>query len=320
MEKQGVSFMRDESALGVDEVFDDFVLPFQLDSCPVRGRLVRLGPTLDMIVQQHAYPHAIAHLLGQGVVVASALANSLKYDGVFTFQVKSDGVVRVLIADVTNAGGVRAYAQYKREDLEALNGAKEILGKGHLAFTVDNKLNADRYQGVVELTGTDLATAVQHYFLQSEQIPTALVVAVRCDDLGRWRGGCLMVQKMPLEGGIITQSLQDTSKEDDWHRIMLLMNTCTEAELCDAGLTADRLLYRLFHEEGVRVHGAHMLRHQCRCSKERVDHMLRSLPKDEIEALAVDGHVRVTCEFCNKTYAYSQQERHNLYTVDAVKA
>ncbi|MDX2027729.1 MAG: Hsp33 family molecular chaperone HslO [Alphaproteobacteria bacterium] len=292
---------------------DDLVQPFQLESNALRGRLVRLGPALDLILHQHAYPAPVAALLAEAVVIAATLGTSLKYDGVFTFQAKGDGAVRLLVVDVTSEGGIRAYAQTQEGyNFENAVPDTKLLGKGYLAFTVDQKLKDDRYQGIVTLEGGTLAEAVQHYFRQSEQLPTGLIAAVQQDAQRRWRGGCLMLQQMPKEGGIAPD--KDTSREDDWLHAMTLMGTCTAEELTDRNLTPHDLLYRLFHEDGVRVYEPHGFRHQCRCSEARVTDMLRALPRTEIEALATDGLVTVTCEFCNKSYKFDEGERDKLYT------
>jgi molecular chaperone Hsp33 len=299
------------------ELTDDLILPFQLESTLFRGRLVRLGPALDLILRQHAYPEPVATLLGEAVTVASALAASLKYDGVFTLQAKGDGAVRMLVADVTNDGGVRAYAQYDAEKLAAVADASggALLGKGYLAFTCTLAETDDRYQGIVELSGNGIAEAVQHYFRQSEQVPTGLVAAVVRDGAGAWRGGCLLLQQMPREGGLAAPTLDVESNSpaaEDWTRTMMVMGTCKPEELTDPALEPTALLYRLFHEEGVRVYDAHALRHQCRCSRERVAAMLASLPSAEVESLAVNGTVSVTCEFCNSSYSFDEAARRGV--------
>lgn len=298
---------------------EDLVQPFQLESGSFRGRLVRLGPALDIILHQHAYPDQVGKLLAESMVIAAALATSLKYKGVFTLQAKGDGPVRLLVADVTSDGGIRGYAQFSAEELQknaSLSNTK-LIGKGYLAFTVDQQSSDDRYQGLVEMQGGTLAEAVQHYFRQSEQLPTGIISAVSRDEHSRWRGGCLMLQQMPRDGGTagsrgVVHEV-DTSTEDDWYRCMMLMGTCTPTELTDASLDANALLYRLFHEEGVRVFDPHLFRHQCRCSETRVKGMLKSLPRDEIEKLAIDGIVDVTCEFCNKSYKFNAKQRQELY-------
>lgn len=329
----------------------DLVQPFQLESSSLRGRLVRLGPALDIILHQHAYPDIVGGLLAEAVVMAAALGTALKHEGVFTLQAKGDGPVRLLVADVTSDGGIRAYAQFSPDALPEKSGAGNLLGKGYLAFTytlaraADENLKDERYQGIVELEGKSLAEAVQHYFRQSEQLPTGIMAAVERDSHGRWHAGCLMLQKMPrsyvtspetaskdyeaksffrpkesevtYRGGATFES--NTSVEDDWYRAMMLMGTCTPEELTDPMLEPNELLYRLFHEEGVRVFDPDVFRHQCRCSDARVKGMLRSLPRTEVEDLAVKGVVEVTCEFCNKTYTFNAQQREILFKEDATE-
>lgn len=293
-----------------NELREDLIQPFHLESSSLRGRFVRMGSTLDVILQQHDYPLPVAALLAEAMILAAALSASLKYDGVFTLQAKGDGAVRLLVADVSSSGGVRAYAQFDQDKLKGVDGIA-LLGKGYLAFTVDQKLKDERYQGIVELIGNSLSEAVQYYFRQSEQLDTALTVAVRRTEAGNWQAGCLMLQAVARQGGLTV--VGDTSGDDDWQRAMMLMATCTEAELTDPNLTPDALLYRLFHEEGVRVFDPRLLRHQCRCSETRVRDMLRSLPRAEVEELAVDGVVSVTCEFCNRSYGFDRLQRDDLY-------
>jgi molecular chaperone Hsp33 len=290
---------------------DDIVQSFQLESSPLRGRSVRLGVALDVILHQHAYPDAVGTLLAQAIVIATALASSLQYDGVFTLQAKGDGAVRLLVADVASDGGLRGYAQFDQEKLDALPADTRLFGKGFLAFTCTPKGQDERYQGIVALEGGTLAEAVQHYFRQSEQIPTGILAAAARDAQGHWRGGCLLLQRMPREGGINVELA--TPETESWTRAMMLMGTCTAAELTDATLEPNTLLFRLFHEEGVRVYDPLALRHQCRCSPTRVENMLRSLPRAEIEALAVGGLVTVNCEFCNKTYPFDEKAIDLLY-------
>jgi len=294
---------------------DNLVQPFQLESSHLRGRLGRLGSVLDIILHQHAYPDVVGGLLAEAIVIATVLASSLKYEGVFTLQAKGDGAVSLLVADVTHEGGVRAYAQFDKDKLGDAPPDTRLLGKGYLAFTCSLAQQEDRYQGIVALEGGTLAEAVQHYFRQSEQLPTGITVSAHRDAQGRWRAGCLLLQRMPREGGINVESA--TPEAEDWTRAMIVMGTCTPHELTDATLSPETLLFRLFHEEGVRVYESQHFRHQCRCSQTRVEGMLRSLPRAEIEDLAIEGSVTVTCEFCNKNYIFSDKDRDKLYAPEA---
>ena len=288
---------------------EDALLPFQLEGSGLRGRLVRLGPSVNTMMEQHAYPAPVAKLLAELTALVGALGTAMKFDGVFTIQTKTDGAVRMMVADVTSDGALRAYAQFDEEAVAARSAASEaLLGRGHLVLTVDQKLGEERYQGVVQIDSDNLAEAFQLYFRQSEQIPTGLSVAARQDEAGVWHAGCLMIQRMPRGGG--HENLPtDTSIEDDWLRAMALMQTCTAAELTDPALPLDTLLYRLFHEEGVCAFDRQSLRHQCRCSREKIAGVLAPMPPKEIAAMVQeDGLITVTCQFCSKEYKFEKGE------------
>lgn len=292
---------------------DDIVQPFQIDPFRLRGRLVRLGPALDRVLTQHDYPVPVATLLGEAIALAITLSGALKYEGVFTLQTKGDGPIRLLVADVTTAGAVRGYAQFDATKLAQLgpdvgSSVPRLLGAGYLALTVDQGEHTERYQGIVALEGATLAECVHHYFRQSEQVEAGIKVAVaqRRDPDGqlRWRGGTLMIERLPKDGGADTAR---EAEDEGWRRAMVLMATGTSEELLDPDLTPEALLFRLFHEDGVRVYRPHALTAQCRCSRERVERMLTALPPRDLVDLAVDGKLVVTCEFCNATYSFNEE-------------
>ncbi len=298
---------------------DDLVQPFQIDASGLRGRLVRLGPLLDKILTRHAYPEPVAGLLGEEIALAAALAGALKYDGVFTLQTKGDGPVHLLVADVTSAGAVRGYAQFDAAKLakavaqgEVAGSVPRLLGAGHLAFTDDQGEHTDRYQGIVELQGASLADCAHHYFRQSEQVEAGLKVAVArvadAEGVTRWRGGSLMVQRLPDEG----DAARREAAEDGWRRAVILMSSSTSAELVDAALAPEALLFRLFHEDGVRVYRPQDLAARCRCSRERVERVLRMLPVDELAEMKVAGRITVTCQFCSADYGFDDDDIHAL--------
>jgi molecular chaperone Hsp33 len=295
---------------------DDLVQPFQIDSFELRGRLVRLGPLVDQILTRHDYPEPVAELLGEAIALAVALARALKYEGVFTLQTKGDGPVRLMVADVTTAGAVRGYAQLDRARLEQVAAAgpaaaqgtvPRLLGAGYLALTVDQGEHTERYQGIVELQGASLAECVHHYFRQSEQVEAGLKVAVTrvADAAGvpRWRAGCLMIERLPPE-----DRLARDDADEGWRRAVILMSSARAKELVDPALSPEALLYRLFHEEGVRAYKKRRLTAQCRCSRGRVETMLRALDKDDVRDMTVDGQILVTCEFCSAVYAFAENE------------
>ena len=297
---------------------DDLVQPFRIDPFALRGRLVRLGPAIDRILSQHDYPEPVAALLGEAITLSVVLAGALKYDGIFTLQTKGDGPVRLMVADVSTAGAVRGYAQYDATKLEAaLAGAgasipsvPRLVGSGYIAFTVDQGEDTDRYQGIVELAGTTLAECAQHYFRQSEQIQAGIKLSVgRAGHGGTWRAGGLMLQRVPPEGGygVIADDV-----EDGWRHAMVLMSSATAAELVDPNLAPHGLLYRLFHEQGVRVYDTHPLEARCRCSRERIEAILRAFPSDELDDMRKDRVTTVTCQFCNKSYIFGEADLDRL--------
>ncbi|HEY1798565.1 MAG TPA: Hsp33 family molecular chaperone [Stellaceae bacterium] len=292
---------------------DDLVQPFRIDPFALRGRLVRLGPTVDTILSQHEYPEPVAAILGEAITLAVVLAGALKYDGIFTLQTKGDGPVRLIVADVSTAGAVRGYAQYDAERLGEIAGragqspsVPQLCGGGYIAFTVDQGEHTERYQGIVELAGATLAECAQHYFRQSEQIQAGIKLsAARTGGSGMWRAGGLMLQRVPPEGGykVIADDV-----EDGWRRAMVLMSSATADELTDPDLSPRRLLYRLFHEETVRVFDTQPVEARCRCSRERIVGILRSFPQKDIDELREDKVTTVTCEFCNTTYEFDRDE------------
>lgn len=303
----------------------DLVQPFLLESSGIRGDLVRLGAVAGHIVTRHAYPPPLAKLLVEMLTLTAMLSSMMKYDGVFSLQTSGDGPVGLMVSDMTSEGHLRGYAGFDaarlaaevqvESDGAAAPGVAELLGKGHLAYTVDQGLDMERYQGIVSLSGQTLADCLQHYFLQSEQIQTGLIVASGNDHGagrdGAWRAAGLILQRLPEEAaGRAADAVPD---EDAWRRAMVLQASCTEAELLDPGLPVNDLLYRLFHEEGVRVFRRRPLAAVCRCSRGRLEDTLRSLPRGEIEDLKIDGEVVVTCEYCNRRYHFDEAALAQVY-------
>lgn len=290
----------------------DLILPFQLDRPNLRGRLGRLGPALSAILRRHDYPYEVAHLLAQTLTLATLLAGMLKYDGIFTLQTKTDGPVRMLVADITSSGAMRAYAQFDEAGIRALGAnpsAKKLMGEGYLAFTVDQGDSHERYQGIVELAGESLADFVQHYFKQSEQIDTAIKMEVAYSPATGWQAGGIMLQRLPEERGTIDLA---SDEEDGWRRSMILLSTASEAELTDPALPPEDLLYRLFHEEEARVYDPQKLEDSCRCSKDRVEGALAALPAEDLAEMAQEGSASVTCEFCSRNYLFSADDLNRL--------
>jgi len=256
----------------------------------------------------------VAQMLAEMLALAATLAATLKYEGVFTLQTKGDGPIRLMVADITSGGDVRGYAQFDAERLAKLGDGSlsvpRLLGAGYLAFTVDQGEHTDRYQGIVELQGATLAECAHHYFRQSEQLQAGLKLAVgRTGDNGKWRAGGLMLQRVPPEGGyaVIADDV-----EDGWRRAMVLMSSATADELVDPDLPPHRLLFRLFHEDGVRVYNTHPLEARCRCSRERIEGILRLFSPSELDEMREEGVTTVTCEFCNQSYVFDEADLDRL--------
>jgi molecular chaperone Hsp33 len=261
---------------------------------------VRIGSVLDEILGPHNYPIPVAHLVAESIVLSALLASMLKYEGIFTLQTKGDGPVSMLVSDVTSKGEVRGCASFDADRVKKYGDDTDLLplflGKGYLAFTVDQKGKADRYQGIVELKGKSLVECVQHYFTQSEQIATAIRLKVEQKD-GKWRGGAIMLQNMPED----PKKLNATYKED-WNRSTILLESAKDHELTDPDMHSQELLLRLFHEEGVRVYKPLDISKGCRCDNEKVQQVLATLSKDDVEYLKESGTIKMHCEFCSKDF------------------
>jgi molecular chaperone Hsp33 len=289
---------------------DDLILPFHAEQADVTGRLVKLGPVVDTILSRHAYPEPVSQLLGEAVALTALLGAALKFEGKFILQASTDGPVDLLVADYQVPGALRGYARFSTERLDALPAGGPLLGRGHLAMTIDRGMDTERYQGVVPLEGESLADAADAYFRQSEQLPTFIRLAVarhyRAGHGERpwtWRAGGLLVQKLTSEGGR-TASRESAFAAEDWTRAKALAETVEDHELLDPMLPPDRLLYRLFHEERVRAYRAVPLNSYCSCSEARVEELLRRFSAEDLAEMVVDGEVSVTCEFCNSRYRF----------------
>jgi molecular chaperone Hsp33 len=303
-------------------VLDDVILPFRIVRTGLHGRLVRLGPVVDAILSRHRYPEPVAALLGEALALTCTLGAALKFDGIFSLQTKGDGPVRLLVADVTSAGGVRGYAEADADRLAEIgpdlpdNPVPRLLGAGHLAFTVDQGPDTERYQGVVELTGATLTDCAAHYLRQSEQLETLLNLGFGHRG-GGWRAYGLMVQRPPRPRSDFENAWDaaaaDEDAADDWLRTASLVGTLGNAEGLDPALSPARLLYRLFHEDGVRVLEPRPLAFACRCSRERVVDTLRMLDRDEIAGMKVGDAVEVTCQFCSETYRFTDADLEAVY-------
>jgi len=285
---------------------DDLIAVFQIEGEPVRGRLTRLGPAIDEIINGHAYPEPVANLLGETCALAALVGSNLKFEGRLIVQAQGSGPVRYVVADYDTSGALRGYCRYDEDAVaEAAKGfirpgARSLLGDGVFIMTVDQGPDMDRYQGVTAIEGETLALCAEQYFAQSEQTPTRVRLAVGQADVGegaKWRAGGVLIQN-------IAEDDSRGSTVEAWTRTQALFETLGEDELIDPLLSAETLLFRLFHEDGVRVFDPKPLRAFCRCSHDRILTVLKSFgPEEHVDMIEPDGLIHVTCEYCSRDYA-----------------
>lgn len=304
----------------------DTVLPFEVKPLGVRGRVVRLGPVIDDILSRHDYPPPISSILAEAIALAALLGATLKFDGKFILQTKTDGPLSMLVADFLAPDGVRGVARFDKEKVAALGPAplqQQLLGEGYLAMTVDQGTDMERYQGIVALGKGALADAAHEYFRKSEQIPTRLKLAagplqLRGDRAAHWRAGAILVQHLPREGGVSPMPLssgdapegvaESVAESDDWVKAKILLDTVEPHEILDPTLSAEDLLYRLYHEDGVTVYPRTHLKRHCTCSVETVTEMLRRFSPQDRADMVKDGAIEVVCEFCSSLYRFKPSQ------------
>jgi molecular chaperone Hsp33 len=282
----------------------DQAVGFALPRHHVRGRLARIGPLLDDVLSAHDYPAPIARILSEALVLTALLGAMLKEaGGQLTLQAQTEaGIVGLLVCDY-KGGELRGYVRFDAERLAAESSVPSLFalfGKGYLAITFDQALTKERYQGIVPLEGGSLAEAAQHFFSQSEQVPSLVRLAV--DDTGHVAGGILL-QHLP-EGEEGRERLHTRLDHLEWEHVRIVAETIRANELYDQTLPLENLLWRLFHEEEeVRVLSALPLSKGCRCSLEYVREVIaRFGPEEREQMVDDDGFISVDCEFCSRQF------------------
>jgi molecular chaperone Hsp33 len=285
---------------------DDLVAAFQIEGWPVRGRVVRLGDAIDEILTRHAYPEPVANLLGEACALAALVGSSLKIEGRLIVQAQGDGPVSYVVCDYDSEGSLRGYCRYDEARVAeaskgfARPGARTLLGEGVFVMTIDQGPDTERYQGMTPIEGETLALCAERYFDQSEQTPTRVRLAVgqlQTDAGFVWRAGGLLLQN-------IAEDAARGSTQDVWERAQALFETLGEDELIDPTVPSELLLWRLFHEDGVRLEQARPLKAFCRCSEDRIRAVLQSFSAEErADMVESDGSIKVTCEYCSRVYA-----------------
>lgn len=319
---------------------DDKIVPFHVAPLEVRGRAVQLGPVLDAILKRHNYPAHVCRVLGEMVVLTVLLGTSLKFSGKFIVQAQSDGPVSLLVVELETPGNIRAYARYDKTAIAEMDAAAQsrpetLLGKGVLAMTIDQGSQSQRYQGIVELDGSSLEEIAHKYFMQSEQIPTKLRLAVaetlspakkgekaQSGSRHGWRAGGVLVQFLPEDetrltlrdlpggdGALEDEAQNEVFERDDlWVEAVAMVETIGDDELTDPMINCERLLYRLFHERGVHVFDGPKIGEYCSCSRQKILSILASLDKDDLDQSWQDDQITSLCEFCGTLYRLPREE------------
>jgi len=285
---------------------DDVLYRFLLEHAGIRGALVRLGPAWREVAGRADYPPALRATLGEALAASALLTGNIKLDGALSIELKSAGALRLLFAECNDEGRLRGLARWNEPLPEPLD--LRALPEAIMAITIGNVERGQRYQGLVDLQHPTLADALENYFVQSEQLPARILLATS----GDYAVG-LMLQKVPDEGG-----RDATDDKDAWNRVLQLTATLGADELLTTAPA--ELLYRLYHEESVRLFESRPLAFGCSCSRERVTGMLRSLGRDQVEAAldARDGEIEVICEFCAQRYLFDRVDAEHLLSDGAV--
>ena len=296
----------------------DFVLPFDIAKAGVRGRLVRLATASAQALAAHALPEPAARVAGEALALAALLGSALKLDGRLTVQTKGAGPLDIVTADYYGSSppkdgseddgarsrGVRGYARLDADRFAALDhpAFPQLAGEGVLAITIEPQRGGQTYQGIVELSADGLAASAETYFTQSEQLPTVIRLAaaplyVAGSKTPHWRAAGLMLQMTP------EASKAPGRNEDDWERLSILARTVEDLELVDTELSPETVLWRLFHEDEVRVQPVEPVSFRCDCDASRITGVLKSYAPAERAGLAdSDGIIRARCEFCGTTH------------------
>lgn len=295
-------------------VITDTITPFYLDHAKVRGKLVRLGDQLNHILKNHTYPEIVNHYLSELVAIGIALSINTKNEGLFTLQISNGKIIKMMVVDITSEGEVRACAKWDSDLLKNLlketNNAPsltQLFENAFLVFTADLASQTDRYQAVVELSGLTLSDCMHHFFRQSDQLATGLVVVTKSDPKQEgYSAAAMLLQKLPASSE--QTETEREQEDDDWITDLSLLGTVTKKELLDVNLSTNDLLYRLFHEREVHVLPSKDIIAKCYCSRPRIEQILYNFNEKDIKEMIVDNKITVTCEFCNETYFFNDSE------------
>lgn len=296
---------------------NDFIRTFIIDDGLFRGAITRNFNVIQDILNRKKYPQNVSLLLAEAITLTNLLASVIKYEGIFTLQIKGDAAIKTIVVDETSDGKIRAYARFDEqelnnisyEDIKNRGSVPALLGAGYMIFTMDNSDGTQRYQGMVELEGNTLADCAHKYFQKSEQIKTAIKIAVAFSDTDKsWKSAGMLLQKMPENGGNKNILKSKEEIDDAWNTDVILMGSLTDQELLDEKLSPENILYRLYHEQDVFLFNEKILTFHCRCSRNRIIGVLKSFSEKDLQDMKKNNKISVTCEFCGKTYDITEND------------
>lgn len=303
----------------------DVVVPFTIEGRDVRGRITRLDAVSSDVIQRHGYPDAVSGLLGEALALTALLGSMLKFEGIFTLQASGDGAVKTLVTDFATASGadgkvsiggtVRGYARFDANAIAQLGDGpytlSALMGRGHLAMTLDQGRHTERYQGIVELDAGSLDNSARNYFINSEQLPSEVITRCRRVDTAQgphWQAASLLLQHLPASGRQTESGGATDDAAENWQHARMLMQTITDDELLNPDLSLHETLFRLFHEDGVRVFEPAHITIGCRCNEERLRRVIATFSTTDQQDMAKDGLITATCEFCKTDYRFKLSE------------
>lgn len=321
--------------------WDDTILPFQLDSSGVRGRIARLDGVLEHILSRHDYPAQVSALVAELALLTALIGPTVKLRWKLSLQVRGTGAIRTIATDyyAPTAEGeparIRAWASFDAERLSAEAPAFDQIGEGYFAVLIDQGPGSTPYQGLTPLAGGSLAACAQAYFAQSEQLPTSFVLSHGRSQLPgeseRCRAGGVMLQTLPGQtldqaqtGASATASEQVQSADilqgaesEDWNRANTLLATVEEIELIGPSVSPTQLLVRLFHEEEPRIFDPQPVEFGCSCSADKVRGTLSIYSAKDIATMTNDqGAVTADCQFCGAHYEFDPRSLGFEATID----
>ena len=296
----------------------DSCVSFHISGGAFLGRFVRLDKVINTILEKHQYPVQVSAVVAESTALAALLSSTIKYDGLFTLQTKSNGPVPMVVVDVTSDGKIRACADYNQEKIihaqelrktvGEIEPAPHFMGEGVLAFTVDQGQNTQLYQGVVDLQGKNLSECAMRYFKQSEQIETYLQLYLQApkNSNERWKAAGILLQRLPSHGG--KENLSEEELTEAWNQAVIFMQSLQESEIFDDNLSPADLLHRLFHADNLQIGQNKTYTFGCRCQREKLWNTLHAMKKEDIEDMCENGRITATCHFCGTTYSFDKGE------------